>query len=61
MPSHPPLDGVLVGQVGSWCRGKREDGKKAKLETAKPPHFAVGRPDFLARYRGVSYVGILMR
>ena len=60
MPPHPPLDGVLVGQVGGHGEGKREDGKKAKLETAKPL-FAVGRPDFLARYRDVSYVGILMR
>ena len=60
MPPHPPLDGVLVGQVGGHGEGKREDGKK---ESSRPrnPRFAVGRPDFLARYRGVSYVGILMR
>ena len=48
---------------GRWVvmvRGKREGGKKAKLETAKPPSCRWSAY-FLARYRDVSYVGILMR
>ena len=54
MPPFPPLDGVLVGQVGSWFRGKRDDGKEAKLETSKTP-IAVGRPSIFGK---VAYIGI---
>ena len=54
MSSHPPLDGVLAGQVGSWCRGKKEEGKEAKLETLKTP-IAVGRPSIFGK---VAYIGI---
>ena len=61
MPPLPPLDGVLVGQVGG--HGEREEARAVKKQSSRPRNHqvVVGRPDFLARYRDVSYVGILMR
>ena len=48
---------------GRWVVMVRGRGRTEKRQSSRPRNqlFAVGRPDFLARYRDVSYVGILMR
>ena len=41
MPPHPPLDGVLVGQVGGHGEGEEGGRKKGKARDRETQRFAV--------------------